>query len=387
MASNAPALNVDRLIELRRELHRHPEVSNEEEKTSDRIAAFLEEHSPARIVRGLGGTGLAAVWEGKDSGPTVMIRSELDALPIRERNQDLEYGSEVDGVGHKCGHDGHMAMVAGLAPIFAGSPPERGRLVLLYQPAEETGEGARRVLDDPKFEEVRPDYAYALHNLPGFPEGQIIMRSGVFASASRGLDISLQGSTTHASLPKDGRNPSLCLAQITEALLALPNMYTDLHQGAMVTPIYLRVGRRAFGTSAGRGSAGFTIRTHSDKAMDALCDRAVKIVEGLAAVHEIDVETSWLERFEAVKNADDCMEFLGNVAADLDLSTRTVSEPFPWSEDFGVFTSKIHGAMFGLGAGKDHPQLHNGHYDFPDGILETGTRMFHGIVRSILGGG
>jgi amidohydrolase len=385
MPRNDPALDLDVLVDLRRELHRHPEVSNEESGTAARIVEFLKEHAaPDDLLEGLGGHGVAATYRGEEAGPTVMVRCELDALPIRESNW-IDYRSQNDGVGHKCGHDGHMAMVSGLALLLAERRPARGRVVLLYQPAEETGEGARRVLDDPAFRKIEPDYVFALHNLPGFEAGQVVLRTGVFASASRGLVVKLKGAPAHASHPAAGRNPALAATHIVQALLALPTMHTELHQGAAATPIRIDVGQRAFGTSASRGTVMMTLRAHTEETMEKIAERAERMARALAEAHDLEVDVSWTERFAAVENHAECQQFVADVADELDLDTRTVSRPFPWSEDFGQFTSAHAGTMFGLGSGTDHPGLHNGDYDFPDEILETGTRLFHGIARRMLG--
>ena len=167
------------LPNLRKELHRYPDLSGQEEQTARRIEAFLEAYAPAQLIRQLGGHGLAAVYEFGDSGPGVLIRCELDALPIHEAN-DFEYRSQAPGVSHKCGHDGHMTMVAGLAAWLQGQQFTAGRVVLLFQPAEETGQGAAAVLEEERFQLLPIDYAFALHNIPGEPlHTVLLMESGL----------------------------------------------------------------------------------------------------------------------------------------------------------------------------------------------------------------
>lgn len=380
-----PGLDTEKLIALRRELHRHPEVSNEEEKTAERIHEFLESTDPDEIVTGLGGHGLAATYGGADSGPTILVRAELDGLPIEEKN-DVEFRSQVEGKGHQCGHDAHMTMVAGLAQIYGRQKPDKGRVVLLYQPAEETGEGARRVMEDEKFARIEPDYAYALHNLPGFPKGQIVVKSGIFASASRGLIVELTGDSTHASHPKDGQNPALAAGQIVAALLSLPTMETALHHGAAITPVAINVGQRAFGTSASSGTVMFTLRSHRNEDMERLGKSASRMAEKIAAAYDLEVETSWSDIFEAVDNNPDCMKVVSEIAEELGFDQRELKRPFPWSEDFGVITTQYPGGLFGLGSGEEQPQLHHNRFLFPDEILPVGTRMFHALCEHHLGG-
>lgn len=378
------SLNIDKLINLRHELHKYPEVSNDEKQTAKRITKFLNSTDPDELINDIGQYGIAAIYKGKHDGPTVMIRCELDALPIEEVN-DMEYKSVNAGVGHKCGHDGHMAILCGLATLLADQRPSSGRVILLFQPAEETGEGARRILDDPKFKALEPDFIYALHNLPGFEKNQIIIKDHIFASASRGLIVKLKGTPSHASHPEDGRNPALAASQIVQQLFEIPQMHTPFHKASLITPIHLRVGNPAFGTSPGDGEVMATLRTHNDEDMDIIADKAVKVIKKIADVHELEANISWTEEFEAVKNNENCMRFIKSVAEELDVDTCVVDHPFPWSEDFGLFTGHYNGALFGLGSGEDQPQLHNNDFDFPDEILETGVKMFREIIDQILG--
>ena len=376
---NQEFLDIHKLINLRHELHQYPEVSNQEKQTAKRISKFLKSSSPDEIINDIGKYGVAAVYKGEKSGPTVMIRCELDALPIQEINK-MKYRSVHEGVAHKCGHDGHMSIVCGLADLLAKNRPASGRVILLFQPAEETGEGANRVLQDEKFKAIEPDFIYALHNLPGFEKHQIVMKDDIFASASRGLVIKLKGTPSHASHPQDGRNPSLAASQIIQHLFEIPQMHTQLHRAALITPIYMRVGSPAFGTSAGDGEVMATLRTHHEEDMQIIADKAVKVVNKLADLHELEAETNWTDAFEAVKNDENCTQVIQSVADQHNFKSHNIKHPFPWSEDFGLFTSHYKGALFGLGSGKNQPQLHNNDYDFPDDIIETGVSMFWNII-------
>lgn len=194
------------LIELRHDLHRHPEISGEEKETARRVRAFLEQAPPERLLAGLGGHGVAAVYDSGRSGPSVLIRSEIDALPIHEKGE-VEYRSSVDGKGHLCGHDGHSTILTALALGLARQRPETGRVILLFQPAEETGAGAAAVIADPRFAEIKPDYSFSLHNLPGLPFGHVSVVEGPVNCASRGIKITLAGKTAHASSPEHGISP------------------------------------------------------------------------------------------------------------------------------------------------------------------------------------
>ncbi len=169
-----PFTNRD-LVELtawRRKLHRQPEISNEEEKTAAEVVAFLADTGPDKVLTGLGGHGVAAIYDSGEVGPTVMFRSELGALPIHEVS-GVPHVSLVPGKGHMCGHDGHTAILAALGRQLGRRRPARGRVVLMFQPAEETGNGAAGVVADPRFGKIAPDFAFSLHNLPGVPFGVV----------------------------------------------------------------------------------------------------------------------------------------------------------------------------------------------------------------------
>ena len=212
--------DVAELTEWRHELHRAPELSGQEAETARKVAAFLATTSADSIVTSIGGHGVAAVYQGAEPGPTVMFRAELDGLPIDEIS-DAPYRSAVAGKGHLCGHDGHMATLAALARGLGRQRPARGRAVLLFQPAEENGAGAAAVLADPKFQSLSPDYAFALHNLPGLPLGHVALDEGPVNCASRGMRIALTGKTAHASTPEHGASPMPAVAALMPALTAL----------------------------------------------------------------------------------------------------------------------------------------------------------------------
>ena len=212
-------VDLERLIQFRRELHQHPERSNGEFETVQRVAGFINSCAPDEEIN-LCKTGKAFVFNSGLSGPTVVFRAELDGLLIQEKS-DLPHASRNPGVAHLCGHDGHMAILSGLAPRIAACRPQRGKVVLLFQPAEEVEQGARDVVVDEAFQALAPDYIFALHNLPGKKLHDVFLRNGSFAAASRGMTIKLSGKTAHAGEPENGLNPVKAIAQIIQDYSAL----------------------------------------------------------------------------------------------------------------------------------------------------------------------
>ncbi|MFZ0452280.1 MAG: amidohydrolase, partial [Ignavibacteriaceae bacterium] len=234
-------LNFEDIIRFRRELHTNAELSGMEKNTSEKIKTFIAKLNPDEIISDLAGNGIAFIFKGKDEGKTILFRSELDALPIHEQN-NFEYKSLTENVAHKCGHDGHMAILSGLASLLKNNKLKKGKIVLLFQPAEETGEGAKVVLEDKKFIAVKPDYVIALHNLPGFPINSVIIKPGIFASASKGMIIKLAGKTSHASEPEHGISPVPAIAAIMQKLPLLSEQIPDIREFSLITIIHVRVG-------------------------------------------------------------------------------------------------------------------------------------------------
>jgi amidohydrolase len=374
--------STEELINLRRNIHSEPELAGNEINTSEKINKFISAYSPDETIKNIGGSGIAFVFKGEGEGPAVLFRAELDALPIDEIN-DFDYKSKYKDKGHKCGHDGHMTILAGLARRISSSRKFNGKFILLFQPAEETGEGAERVLKDNKFSGMTPDYVFAFHNLPGFKSGSIITRDSSFASASKGMIIKLTGKTSHAAEPENGINPSIAVSEIIRKFSALPDELKAAKEFVLTTIIYVRIGERAFGTSPGYAELMATLRAYRNEDMDLLIGEAEKIARTIASDQQLKIEINYTEEFPATVNDAGCSRIIRKAAEENGYPVTNVSKPFRWSEDFGHFTGKFRGAMFGIGSGENHPQLHNPDYDFPDEIIPVGINMFYTIMQKI----
>ncbi|TFV95528.1 amidohydrolase [Algoriphagus kandeliae] len=365
------------LIQLRHSLHQHPEIAGEERQTAQRILDFFKPLKPDETIEELGGTGLAFIFKGKKPGKRLLFRCELDALPIQEKGNP-SYQSTVSGKAHLCGHDGHMAIICGLGEKLSQNRPESGEVVLLFQPAEETGEGAKRVLEDPTFDKIRPDFAFALHNLPGFPLHQVIFRKGTFAAGSTGMTIHFSGKTSHAAHPEDGHNPAEAISKL---ILALPEIRNSFPGFTLATVIHVELGSLAFGTSAGKGSLSLTLRAFDQGNLELLIQKVEEKAQELAAEDQLELEIEFLESFAVSKNDPHAANLAELAFEDLGLDVIENAEPFRWSEDFGLFSQSCPSYLFGLGAGENCPQLHEPTYDFPDELIETGVRVFERIIQ------
>ncbi len=365
-------------IELRREIHRNPERSGLEAGTAKRLLRYFEPLRPDEIIHGLGGTGIAFIFSATEAGPTVLLRSELDALPIQEINE-FEHRSLCDGTSHKCGHDGHMAILAAVGEKLSKKRPARGKVVLLYQPAEETGKGAAAVLADEKFVRIKPDFCFALHNLPGFPLGDIIVRNGTFSCASRGMAIRLTGKTAHAAQPETGVSPAKAMCQLITELSELPSAMDFGGELAFATVVGSRLGEQAFGTAPGEAEVWATLRSETDATMARIVSHAEDRTRQLATEHGLKSAITYQDIFAATINSERAVEVIRRAAGDGPLSVA--EQPFRWSEDFGCFASVAQCAMFGLGAGKGPAELHNPDYDFPDELIQLGADIFLDILK------
>lgn len=374
--------DIDKIKKLRKELHQNPELSDNEYKTAERIANFLHELAPDELIRGIGGNGIACIFKGGKEGPSVLFRCDMDALPIDESN-DFDHKSVNNGVAHKCGHDGHMAIISGLAEVFSKNKPERGQVVLVYQPSEENGQGANRMLNDKKWDKIKADYVFALHNLPGYKKKAIVTKNENFASASKGMIIKLKGKTSHAAEPENGITPAIAMADIIKELSYLPKKENTFADFTLVTVIHARLGEVAFGTTPGYAEIMATLRTFTNRDMEVLTEQAEIITKHFAAENFLSCEISYTEDFPATFNDEGLNETVKESAKELKLEIQNLENPFKWSEDFGHFTNKYPGVLFGVGSGENHPQLHNPDYDFPDDIIEDSVKLLYQIFKNI----
>jgi len=375
------------LVELtafRRALHRRPEISGQEAETARTIAAALKQLSPSRILTGLGGHGVAAVFDSGTKGETVLFRAELDALPIQERS-DNDWVSEIAGKSHVCGHDGHMTMLLALGRLLSRKPVAKGRVVLMFQPAEEDGSGAKAVVADPAYEQIRPDWAFAIHNEPGRPFGHVSTCTGVINCASLGLKITLTGKTAHAADPQDGVSPAAAMVELVPALSAL-GQGGALDDGfRLVTITHMQMGEPTFGVAPGDGVIYATLRTTGDAGLETLEAEARAIAGDAAQKHGLQISFEVCDHFAASINHPDAFAVACKSMDAIGVSHGTEGVPMHASEDFGVFGWGAKSAMLCLGPGEDFAALHNPDYDFDDNLIPVGAAIFERIARDLLG--
>ena len=372
---------LEEVIAFRHRLHAHPELSGKERQTHDAIAAYLKDLQPTCLYERVGGYGLIAAFGGTERD-AVVFRADMDALPVQERTP-LPYASQCEGVAHKCGHDGHTAILLRLAERLSERMRQGGltrTALLLFQPAEETGEGSRRMLEADVLQKYRVSAIYALHNLPGYPLGQLVFRYGTFAAASVGVALHLQGRQTHAAFPEKGVNPGLAVAAIVQRAAAMnrsPERTDDSFRQA--TLIQVRLGKEAFGTSAGEADVLFTLRAYTNRGMEALKADFLAMAEEEAKGRGLKLTVAWKEPFHATENHDVEVKKMVRIAEKEGFAYSMAETPFRWSEDFADYLMRYPGAFFGIGSGEGQPELHHPDFDFPDALIGSAAGFFEKI--------
>ena len=377
--------DVVELTTWRRMMHQFPEVSRDERETAVRVVQALKTLHPDQIITGLGGHGVAAVFNGAAIGPTVMFRAELDALPITEISS-ADHRSTIPGNAHLCGHEGHMTWLMGLARLIARKRTARGRVVLMFQPAEEDGSGAAAVVADPAYAALRPDWAFGMHNMPGVPFGTAWLAAGTICCASVGMKITLTGKTAHAAMPQTGVSPGAAMAALIPTLTALGAVGPIGSDYRLVTITHAVLGVRAFGIAPGEAEIWATLRTRDDGPMAALRADAEALVQAEATKAGLGLRMTYHDDFAATVNGPAATAHLAVAMDALNIPHSPGDLPMRASEDFGRFGNGITKlAMVMLGAGVDHAALHNPDYDFPDGLIAPGVQLFHRVMTDILG--
>ena len=376
--------DIAELTEWRRDLHRHPELSGHESRTAATVAAMLRDTGPDRIVTGLGGHGVAAVYDSGRPGPRVLLRCELDGLPIEDL-ADVPHRSTIPGQGHQCGHDGHMAMLAAMARLLGRQRPPRGAVILMFQPAEEDGSGAQKVVGDPGFADLAPDFAFAIHNMPGIPRGHVAIVDGPVCCASRGMMLTLTGRTAHASMPETGVSPMAALARLMVDLTALgspPGTPTGAPDYTLVTITHSEMGAPAFGVAPGKARLFATLRSLTDARMSDLVRTAETLARKLAEAEGLRLEIGYRDIFVTCENDPGAAAIVRAALDDLGVPHGPGDLPMRASEDFGRFGRGASAALLMLGVG-DMPALHNPDYDFPDELIPQGAAILAAILTRI----
>lgn len=369
----------DEIVSFRHELHEHPELSGHEMKTKERIASFLASHTSFELENH--GSWLSAFLcpEGADGAAPIAFRADMDALPIDE-TIGLAYGSCVPGVAHKCGHDGHVAALVAAACLMEQDPAIAHPVYLVFQPAEETGEGGRTCAE--WLAGKGASEVYAFHNLSGHREGAVLVRDGMTQPASCGLTFAFEGKGAHADTPELGRSTAPALARLQLAAEKLDKSKEGKLQFA--TTVGMTLGSHDFGISPGRGKVSFTLRAGEDEGLARMEEELGKEAHELAQRFGLSVSREKHDPFPATVNDWRAAEKVRASARELGFVQEKLPEPWRPSEDFGWYTKLTCGALFYVGNGETWPAPHDPAYDFNDRILPVAARMFVKLAEGML---
>ena len=368
-------------IELRHHLHQHPELSGNEQNTHNLLASLLERLNPSKLYKNVGGYGLVAVFEKAGAKRTVAFRADIDALPINETLQ-LLYCSGSMNVAHKCGHDGHTAILMRFAEKISQNPPDCN-IVLIFQAEEETGYGAKKIMQTGLLQSLHIDMVFGFHNLPQYSYNKIVTRHNTFAAASCGFVAKLVGRQTHAAHPENGINPGLAVAELIAAMDQHNASHCKQDSFQQSTLIYTHIGEKALGTSAGDAEIIFTLRAFSNKDMAEILDFAKHTLAAVGKRHRLETSYELQESFPAVENSTELTDFVHRTAVECDFEVEEAASPFRWSEDFSQYLAEFKGCFFGIGSGLDSHELHHPDYDFPDRIIEPAAEFLSHIAHRI----
>ncbi len=372
---------MDRIVALRHRLHRCPEPGFCEVNTSRIIADELSDLG-LQVQTGIAETGIIADVAGEQEGPYVVIRADMDALPLRE-STGLDYASANEGYSHACGHDGHSAAVVGAARVLAGMRDTlRGKVRFIFQPAEEICRGAKAMIEHGALGSNPPDAILSLHAWPGIPVNSFACRAGTMMASCDVLNINIHGKGGHGARPQEANNPLLGLARVVEALTALTG------EDRVVSLCVARAGRQA-NIIAGSARLSGTVRTLCPEIREQTLAEIILLAQDACAQLGLKAEVSFDGMSRSVITDQRLYGIFKEVARELlgENNLVELDSPSMGSEDFGMYLDHAPGLIFRVGMGVDHPGLHQADFDFADGALRTGMLVLCGMVARICGKG
>ena len=411
--------SLEAVIALRHELHKFPELSMQEQETARRLKNFLCEYTNAKIIEQ--GGWFYAIIPGKDHSKKIAFRADMDALPMDE-GLGLPYASVNKGVSHKCGHDGHSAVLCGLAMALTEYEPACD-VYLIFQHGEEIGAGARKCCKILKQEGISEIYAF--HNLSGYPQGTVVYRRGQTQPASEGIRFRFQGKPSHASEPEKGKNPAQLISRMVLYAGEMAGAGVEVsdpasEELALCTVTGVRVGTGDFGISPGEGELCVTLRAEREECLKEMEEGLIRFAREEVLQEdrclqtgktEADTDNSFRhnevkksafytdtssyesgsgfsmsysihDAFPETRNHDACLKRVIYAAQEAGIDVCEMQEMWRASEDFGWYLKECPGAMIYIGNGEGYPALHTSKYDFNDRIIETAVTLFAELCKS-----
>ena len=378
---NSIAAMQPEMQEWRRWLHRNPELQFDLPKTAAFVAGKLREFGITEIHEGIAQSGIVAIVEGQGEGPTIGLRADMDALPITEAT-GAEHASETVGRMHACGHDGHTTMLLGAAKYLSETRNFRGRVALIFQPAEEGGGGADVMVREGIMDRFAIEQVYGIHNAPNFAEGQFFTAPGPVMAAVDTFHIDITGRGGHGAMPHDTKDPVVAALGIGQAIQTIVsrNHYALDELVVSITQIHTGTADNIIpGTAYIEG----TVRTFDPKVQDMVERRMSQIVSGQASSYDVAATLRYERHYPATVNDAEKAAFAARVAADVvgEGNVTPDARREMGAEDFSYMLQARPGAYLFLGAGEG-PVLHHAEYDFNDAIAPVGASFFARMVET-----
>ncbi len=384
--------DLDDFIQLRHDIHEHPELAFNETRTSDKVAQLLQEWG-YQVERGIGGTGLVAQLKLGDSPKSIGIRADMDALPIHEES-GVGYSSTHEGKMHACGHDGHTTILLAAAKALATRKTFNGTVNLIFQPAEEFGRpnsGAARMIADGLFDKFPCDAVFGMHNMPGHPQGQLHFHDGWMMASSDVVTITVKGVGGHGAKPHNTKDPIVAASSIVMALQTIVARNVNPLDSAVVTVGMFHAGV-ANNVIPEQAELKLTVRCFKPEIRQLLKERIVAVAKAQAesfnVVAEIDYQFGYAPVFNTSKETQFARQVARLVVAEEEIVDQT--EPLAGSEDFSFMLEKCPGCYLFIGNGLKESDaasgydLHNPHYDFNDKNIAIGATYWVTLAEQFL---
>ncbi len=372
-----------RIVKWRHDFHRNPELQYELPKTAAKVADLLRSFGCDEVVEGVGKSGVVGVIHGQvdTSRRVIGLRADMDALPIDEKS-DVLYKSEVPGVMHACGHDGHTAMLLGAAQYLCETKNFDGKAAVIFQPAEEGGAGAKAMIDDGLVTRFNIDEFYGIHNMPGIETGKFAIRPGPLMASADRFKIILTGKGGHAAMPHLAVDTTLVAAQILVNLNLIVSRSIDPLKRVVVTAGTFKTDSSALNVIANTVELEGSVRSLDEDMRDLVQERLHQVAEGTAAANQCEITIEYERGYPITDNNEEATQHAISVAS-LVSEVDTDTPPIMPSEDFAYMLMEKPGAFIFLGNG-DSQMLHNPDYIFDDEAIPFGSSWYAGMVEERL---
>ena len=366
----------------RHDFHAHPELLFDVQRTAGKVAELLRSFGCDEVVEGIGRTGVVGVIHGKTdtAGRVVGLRADMDALPIIEAT-GVDYASKTHGKMHACGHDGHTAMLLGAAKYLSETRNFDGKVVLIFQPAEEGGGGGREMVQDGMIDRFGIQEVYGMHNMPGIPVGHFAIRPGAMMAAADQFDIVVTGKGGHAAKPHDCIDTTVVAAHIIVALQTIASRGVDPLKQVVVSVCTVATDSTAHNVIPQVVKMRGTARTMDGDVQDYVERRIVEIASGTAQALGAVAEVTYVRGYPVTVNAAENTEFAADVARSISGNVDTNTPPLMGAEDFSYMLNERPGAYIFLGNG-DTAMVHHPAYNFDDNAIPFGSSWYAGMAEA-----